>query len=209
MIHLYTWGTPNGRKASIMLEECGLPYEVHAIDIRRGDQKQPEFLVINPNGKIPAIVDEESGTRTFVFESGAILLYLAEKVGRFLGSTPQERIYALSWTFWQVGGIGPMMGQWNHFNRSAPEKLPYALARFRDESRRLLDVLDSQLAGREFIVGPFTIADVASYPWIAAALRVLGEEMPNLSDEVPNVAAWAERVGRRPAVIAGMKIPQG
>jgi GST-like protein len=205
VIELYTWGTPNGQKASIMLEECGLPYNVHAIDISRGAQRDPAFLAINPNGKIPAIVDVQGSNRTTIFESGAILIYLAEKVGRFLPPSGSDRSDALAWTFWQVGGLGPMLGQWLHFQRAAPEPLPYAIDRYRRETERLVDVLNGRLTGREYLAGAYSIADIAVYPWAAAAQRFLSAELE--PPTFANVNRWLGVVGARPAVAAGLSIP--
>ena len=151
MIDLYTWTTPNGEKPVIMLEETGQPYELHLVDIGSGAQKAPDFLAINPNGRIPAIVDHGEGRARRVFESGAILVYLAEQSGKFLAGSAEDRAEALAWTFFQAGGTGPMIGQWHHFNAAAPEKLPYAIKRYADESLRLLGVLDAQLKTRDFL----------------------------------------------------------
>lgn len=206
MIELYTWGTPNGQKASIMLEECGLPYEVHPVDIGSGAQDDPAYRSINPNGKIPAIVDVEGAARTVVFESGAILIHLAEKTGRLLAPAGQDRADAIAWMFWQVGGLGPMLGQWLHFERSAPERLPYAINRYRAEVERLMDVLDGRLAGREHLAGDYSIADIANYPWASAAMRFLGSAGGESSYQ--GVRGWLDRVGARPAVGAGLTIPR-
>ena len=204
MIDLYTFTTPNGRKVSVALEELGLPYRVHRIDITRGDQHAPEYLAINPNGKIPAIVDDEGpGGRLAVFESGAILLYLAEKTGQLLPSGAAARWEATEWLFFQMAGVGPMFGQLNHFARFAKEKLPYAIERYRSESRRLATVLDGRLKGRAFLAGSYSVADVATYPWVAA----MQQYAPELFDGLGELTAWAERVGQRPAVQKGMQVP--
>ncbi len=208
MIDLYTWGTPNGQKASIMLEEVGLPYTVHPIDISKGAQKTPEFLKINPNGKIPALVDHDQDGGLSIFESGAILVYLGEKTGQFFPSALPQRAQVLSWVFWQVGGLGPMIGQWGHFARSAPEPLPYAINRYLEESIRLLGVLDHQLAGREYLTDDYSIADIANFPWVVGGFQFLGAQHPDLPTRFTNLQAWVDRIGQRPGVIAGMRIPQ-
>jgi GSH-dependent disulfide-bond oxidoreductase len=203
MIDLYTFGTPNGHKASIMLEELGLPYDLHVVDIRKGDQHTPEFLAVNPNGKIPAIVDHDAaGGPLAVFESGAILIYLAEKTGKLLAPAGKARYEALEWVMFQMGGVGPMFGQYNHFASAAPEKLPYAIERYAKESLRLLAVLDGRLADHDYLAGDYSIADVCTYPWVAAVF----ERIPGAADQV-HVKAWVDRVGARPAVQKGMKIP--
>ena len=200
MIDLYTFGTPNGHKASIMLEEVELPYNVHKIDISKGDQFTPEFVAINPNSKIPAIVDRD--TDFTVFESGAILIYLAEKTGKLLPKNDKERIQVLSWLMLQMGSVGPMLGQLNHFKKFAPEKIPYAIERYEKETLRLYSVLDKQLAEREFICGEYSIADIATYPWIA-----IYEWQGLTLDSHPNLKRWVETVQQRPAVERGMAVP--
>lgn len=172
MIDLYTWSTPNGRKISIMLEECGLAYNVHPINIGKNEQFAPAFLQISPNNKIPALVDSEGpeGKPFSIFESGAILIYLAEKVGRFMPTRPQERYAVLQWLMFQMGGLGPMLGQAHHFRRAAPEQIPYAIKRYTDEAARLYGVLDRRLAGNVFVAGEYSIADIAIFPWIAARM---------------------------------------
>lgn len=193
MIDLYTWTTPNGEKPVIMLEEVGQPYDLHLVDISSGAQKKDDFLAINPNGRIPAIVDRDTNQR--VFESGAILLHLAETSGRLLAPSGPDRTEALSWTFFQAGGTGPMIGQWHHFNAAAPEKLPYAIKRYADESLRLLAVLDGRLKDRDFLAGDYSVADVMNYSWAkAGAARIEG------AGELKALAAWVERVGSREAV---------
>jgi GST-like protein len=200
MIDLYTFTTPNGRKASIMLEEVELPYNVHKIDITKGEQFTPEFVAINPNSKIPAIVDRDTGMT--VFESGAILLYLAEKTGKLLPTNDKERFQVLSWLMLQMGSVGPMFGQLNHFKRFAPEKIPYAIERYEKETLRLYGVLDKQLAEREFICGDYSIADIATYPWVASY------EFQGLTlDNHPNLKRWVETIQQRPAVQRGMAVP--
>ena len=204
MIDLYTWSTPNGRKVSIMLEELGLPYNTHAIDIGKGEQFKPEFVAISPNGKIPAIVDSEGPeARPYpLFESGAILLYLAEKTGRFLPTRATERFDAIQWLMFQMGGIGPMFGQTHHFLRAAPEAVPYAIARYGKETRRLYGVLEQRLSGRDWLGADYSVADIATYPWVARH----DWHKVELS-EFPNVKRWFDTIGARPAVQRGMKVP--
>ncbi|MBL8703798.1 MAG: glutathione S-transferase N-terminal domain-containing protein [Rhodospirillales bacterium] len=204
MIDLYTWGTPNGRKVSIMLEEVGLPYSVFPIDISKGDQFTSDFIRINPNSKIPAIVDHEGpGGKPFaVFESGAILIYLGDKTGKFLPKEPAVYYEALQWLMFQMGGVGPMFGQAHHFRRFAPEKIPYAIERYSKEARRLYGVMDAQLKEREFLAGPYTIADIATYPW-AARHEWQGVDL----GDFPNVRRWFNTISARPAVKKGMTVP--
>ena len=205
MIDLYTWSTPNGRKISIMLEELALPYRVHAIDITKGDQYQPAYVAINPNAKIPAIVDSDGpgGEPFTLFESGAILIYLAEKAGRLLPSEPRARYLTLQWLMFQMGGVGPMFGQAHHFLKFAPEPVPYAQERYTKEVQRLYGVLDARLNEAPCLAGnEYSIADIATYPWVARCEW----HCVNLAD-FPNVKAWFERVGSRPAVQKGMVVP--
>lgn len=200
MIDLYTFTTPNGRKVSIMLEEIGLPYKVHKIDITKGEQFTPDYIAINPNSKIPAIVDRE--TSITVFESGAILMYLAEKTSKFLPSDQKGAYQVIQWLMFQIGGIGPMFGQLNHFKKFAPEKIPYAIERYEKETLRLYGVLDKQLANQAFICGEYSIADIATYPWVAVY------EFQGLTlDNHPNLKRWVETIQQRPAVQKGMSIP--
>ena len=195
MIDLYYWTTPNGHKITICLEEMGLPYKIHPINIGKGEQFDPEFLKIAPNNRIPAIVDNEVGALS-VFESGAILQYLAEKTGQFLPKDePVGRYQVLQWLNWQMGGLGPMLGQNHHFNRYAPEKIPYAIERYVKETARLYGVLDRQLQGREYIAGDYSIADMACYPWIVP-YESQGQDL----NDFANVKAWFERMKARPAV---------
>jgi GSH-dependent disulfide-bond oxidoreductase len=201
MIDLYTFSTPNGHKASIMLEEVGLPYTVHVVDLRAGEQKAAEFLAKNPNGKIPTIVDRDGPVT--VFESGAILIYLAEKTGKLLAASGQARYEALEWVMFQVSTIGPVFGPYFHFAKEAPEKLPYAIERYRKEALRVLGVLDGRLAGRAYLAGDYSIADVCTYSWVAIALDGFDDSKAAFA----NVRAWLARVGARPAVEKGMKIP--
>ncbi|AFY58885.1 glutathione S-transferase [Rivularia sp. PCC 7116] len=200
MIELYTFTTPNGRKASIMLEEVELPYNVHVIDISKNDQFAPEYVAINPNSKIPAIVDKD--TDTTVFESGAILMYLADKTGKLLPKEQKSRYQVIEWLMLQMGSIGPMFGQFNHFNLHAPEKIPYAIERYKKETLRLYGVLDKQLADNEFICGDYSIADVATFPWVT-----IYEIQEMTLDNHPNLKRWHDTVSKRPAVQRGMKVP--
>jgi GSH-dependent disulfide-bond oxidoreductase len=190
MIHLYTWTTPNGVKPLIMLEELGLPYETHWVNIGNGEQHEPAYERINPNGKIPALADGE----TTIFESGAVLVHLAEKTGRFLAPSGPARSLALGWLFFQVGGVGPMFGQLGHF-LGAKEKNPYAIERYRNETLRLYGVLDRRLGEAEYLAGEYGIADMATYGWARAYDR-FGID----PSSIPHVQAWVERVGARPAV---------
>jgi GSH-dependent disulfide-bond oxidoreductase len=204
MIDLYTWGTPNGRKVSIMLEECALPYRVHAVDIGKGQQSLPGFVAINPNSKIPAIVDSDGpgGTPFNLFESGAILLYLAKKAGRFFPLDERRQFEALQWLMFQMGGVGPMFGQAHHFLRSAPEPVPYAIERYTKESRRLYGVLDGHLRDHEYLADEYSVADIATYPWVARH----GWHKVDLAD-FPAVKRWFDAIAARPAVERGMKVP--
>ncbi|MBD2458949.1 glutathione S-transferase N-terminal domain-containing protein [Nostoc sp. FACHB-87] len=200
MIDLYTFTTPNGRKASVMLEEVELPYNVHKIDITKQQQFTPEYVAINPNSKIPAIVDQETGIT--VFESGAILIYLAQKTGKLLPTDQKSYFQVLEWLMFQMGGVGPMFGQLNHFKRFAPEKIPYAIERYEKETLRIYGVLDKQLQDNEFICGDYSIADVATYPWVAIY------EFQGLSlDNYPHLQRWVNIVQQRPAVQRGMQVP--
>jgi GST-like protein len=204
MIQLYTWGTPNGKKASIMLEEVGLPYEVHAINIGQGDQMKPEYLAINPNNKIPAIIDSDGpdGKPLKLFESGAILMYLAEKSGKLWPQDMAKRYEVIQWLMFQMGGIGPMFGQANYFYR-LEEKVPYAIERFYNEAVRLYKVLDKELAQREYLAGEYSIADIATYPWVG---RHEGHHVK--LEEFPHVKRWFDLISKRPAVERGMEVPK-
>ncbi|KQV62051.1 MULTISPECIES: glutathione S-transferase N-terminal domain-containing protein [unclassified Caulobacter] len=210
MIDLYTWTTPNGRKASIMLEEVGLPYRVHPVDLSKDQQFEPNFLAISPNNKIPAIVDHDApGGPQAIFESGAILVYLAEKTGRFLAPEGSERWAALEWTFWQVGGLGPMAGQYGYFAMRAEEKIPAAIQRFGGEVARLLGVLDRRLNDHPWIAGEhYSIADIASYSWTKAVLAAMGRAEPDRDAGVPAVENWLMAMEARPAVQQGMAVPK-
>jgi GSH-dependent disulfide-bond oxidoreductase len=199
-IDLYTFTTPNGRKISIALEELGLDYTVHKIDITKDEQFTPEYIAINPNSKIPAIVDRDNDLA--VFESGAILLYLAEKTGKLLPKATKARFQVIEWLMFQMGGVGPMFGQYNHFNRYAPEKIPYAIERYQKETLRLYGVLDTQLAENKYICPDYSIADIAIYPWIAA-YGFMGLSL----DEYSNLKRWYELLKQRPAVAKGMNVP--
>ena len=199
MIDLYYWPTPNGHKVTLFLEETGMPYAIIPVDIGKGDQFQPKFLAISPNNRMPAIVDHtpmERGAPISVFESGAILLYLAEKSEQFLPPDLRGRVEVMQWLFWQVGGLGPMAGQNHHFSRYAPEKIPYAIDRYVKETNRLYGVLNTRLADREFIAGSYSIADMAAYPWI-----VPHEAQGQNLDDFPHVLRWFETIKVRPATL--------
>ena len=201
MIDLYTFPTPNGRKVSILLEELGLSYNVHKIDITQGQQFSPDFVEINPNSKIPAIIDHD--TEITVFESGAILMYLAEKTGKLLPRETKSRYQVMEWLMFQMANVGPMFGQFNHFNRFAPEKVPYAIARYEQETLRLYGVLDRQLADRCYIaLENYSIADIALFPWVASY-----EFMGLTLDQHPHLKRWVEILQERPAVQRGMAVP--
>ncbi len=202
MIDLYTWTTPNGRKVSIALEEMGLAYAVHPVPLKTGVQKSPAFLGLNPNGRIPVIVDRDEGDFP-VFESGAILMYLAEKSGRFLPAEAKARSVTLQWLMWQMGGLGPMLGQANVFNRYFPERLPAVIKRYQDEARRLLAVMDTRLEGVAYLAGDYSIADMACWPW------VMQHDWAGVSiEDLPNLRRWLDEVGARPAVRRGFDVPE-
>ena len=197
MIDLHYWPTPNGHKVTMFLEEADLPYQIKAVDIGKGAQFEPDFLKIAPNNRMPAIVDHEpagGGDPISVFESGAILVYLAEKTGKFLPSEAHRRYDVLQWLFWQMGGLGPMAGQNHHFNKYAPEKIPYAIDRYVNETARLYGVLDRRLADREYMAGEYSIADMASYPWI-----VPHENQGQKLEDFPHVHRWFNKIKARPA----------
>ena len=204
MIQLYTWATPNGRKISIMLEEIELPYEVHPVDLGRGDQLKPEFSAINPNRKIPAIIDSDGpgGKPLKLFESGAILMYLAEKSGKLLPQERRRRYEVIQWLMFQMGGVGPMFGQANYFFK-LEEKVPYAIERFHKEALRLYGVLDKELGQREYLAGEYSIADIATYPWVG---RHQGHQVK--LEDFANVKRWFDALSKRPAVKRGMEIPR-
>jgi GST-like protein len=204
MIDVYTWATPNGHKVHIMLEECGLPYTVHAVNIGAGDQFKPEFLAISPNNKIPAIVDSDGpdGRAISLFESGAILVYLAAKTGKFMPKSDRKKYEVLEWLMFQMGGVGPMLGQNHHFRTYAPEKLPYAIDRYTNEAKRLYGVIDKRLSQSEWLGGgEYSIADIATWPW----LRNWKNQGIELGD-YPHLKAWFEKMEARPAVQRGVKV---
>jgi GST-like protein len=202
MLDLYAWPTPNGYKISIMLEEIALPYNVIPVNIGAGEQFTPEFLKISPNNRMPAIVDHDApGGALSIFESGAILMYLAEKSGQFWPAEPHARYKVAEWVMWQMAGLGPMLGQAGHFKRAAPEPIPYAIDRYTNEARRLFGVLDRQLADKEFIAGEYSLADMASYPW-SLAFTYLEISL----DDFPHVVRWQAAMAARPAVAKGMEL---
>ncbi len=205
MIDLYTWITPNGRKISIMLEEVGLPYEVHPIDLQEGEQFAPDFLAISPNNRIPAIIDREGpgGKPYSLFESGAILMYISEKVGKLVPTEMHKRYEVIQWLMFQMGGVGPMFGQAHHFIHSTPEKVPYGIDRYSKETRRLYTVMNKRLDGNEYLAGEYSIADIATYPWVARYVR----HQVKL-EEFPNVKRWFDTISARPAVQQGMAVPK-
>ena len=199
MIDLHYWTTPNGHKVTMALEEMGIPYVLHGINIGKGEQFAPAFLAISPNNRIPAIVDHEpagGGAPLSVFESGAILLYLAEKTGALLPADPRGRVSALEWLFWQVGGLGPMAGQNHHFKTYAKEKLPYAIDRYVDETNRLYGVMDRRLEGRPFLADTYSIADIACYPWVVPHERQ-GQDL----DDFPNLKRWFHAIKAMPSTV--------
>ncbi|MFT4020893.1 MAG: glutathione S-transferase N-terminal domain-containing protein [Acinetobacter sp.] len=203
MIDLYYWGTPNGKKISIALEEMKLDYRILSINISENDQFQPDFLKISPNNKIPAIVDQDGpyGQAISIFESGAILQYLGRKTGLFYPSEEQQRVEVEQWLMWQMGGLGPMLGQNHHFNKFAPEKIPYAANRYINESKRLYGVLDRQLIGQDYVAGDYSIADMAIFPWL------LSYQWQSIDiEEFPNVKAYIDRINARPAVQKALAI---
>jgi GSH-dependent disulfide-bond oxidoreductase len=200
MIDLYYWTTPNGHKIRMFLEEAQVPYTIHPVNIGRGEQFKPEFLAIAPNNRIPSIIDrapKDGGEPISVFESGAILLYLAEKTGKFISPDIRKRVATLEWLFWQMGGLGPMAGQANHFRNYAPEKIPYAIDRYTNETNRLYGVLNKRLADHEYVADDYSIADMASYPWIVSH-AAQGQNL----DDFPHLKRWFEAIKARPATIA-------
>ena len=207
MIEVYSWATPNGHKVHIMLEECGLPYRAHAVDIGAGDQFKPEFLAISPNNKIPAIVDPDGpdGKPISLFESGAILLYLAGKTGRFMPDDVRGKYAVLEWLMFQMGGVGPMLGQAHHFRIYAPENLPYAVDRYTNEAKRLYGVMNNRLAKSKYIAGPaYSIADIAIFPWLRS-WKNQGIDWNNF----PHLRGWFDEVAARPAVMRGVEVLAG
>jgi GSH-dependent disulfide-bond oxidoreductase len=204
MIDLYYWTTPNGHKVTIFLEEAGVEYKIVPVNISKGDQFKPEFLEISPNNRMPAIVDHApagGGEPIAVFESGAILLYLAEKTGQFIAADLRGRVEVLQWLMWQMGGLGPMLGQNHHFNLYAPEKIPYAIDRYVNETARLYQVLDNRLEDREYVAGPYSIADMACYPWIVPWKRQQQD-----IEKFPHLKRWFEAIRGRPAVVKAYEI---
>jgi GSH-dependent disulfide-bond oxidoreductase len=201
VIDLYTWTTPNGRKVSIALEELELPYEVHAININNEEQFAPEFLKISPNNRIPAIVDRDNGLS--LMESGAILIYLADKTGKLLPKNGDARYRVIEWLMWQMGGLGPMLGQTHHFVKYNPGKAPYAEQRYFNEAKRLYGVLDRRLEGRDFVAGDYSIADIAIWPWVS---RFQWQTID--LRQFPNVTRWYESIAKRPAVQRGYQVPK-
>jgi glutathione S-transferase len=202
MIELFTAATPNGWKASITLEELALPYKVRRIDFEKREQKEPWYLKLNPNGRIPTIVDHDNGGFA-VFESGALMIYLAEKAGRLLPTDVKGRSLAIQWLMFQMGGIGPMMGQANVFYRYAPERIPYAIERYQREVRRLFEVLESRLKDHEFLAGDYSIADIASWSWVRG-YKWSGVKL----DGLPAVSRWLDAIAKRPAVRRGVDVPE-
>lgn len=202
MIDFYTWSTPNTRKVSIALEEMQIPYEIKLVNMKEREQKEPWFLKINPNGRLPAIIDRDNDDFA-VFESGAVLIYLAEKSGLFLPSDAKARSVVTQWLVWQMGGLGPMQGQANVFYRYFPEKLTSVISRYQNETKRLYQVMDDRLASNDYLAGDYSIADMACYPWVAQH-EWSGIEL----DAFPNLSRWFEAIGQRPAVKLGMTIPE-
>lgn len=204
MIEVFSWPTPNGHKVHIMLEECGLPYKAIPVDIGKGDQFRPQFLAISPNNKIPAIVDPDGpdGRPISLFESGAILVYLAAKTGRFLDGNDREKYETLQWLMFQMGGVGPMLGQAHHFRLYAPEKVPYAIDRYSNEAKRLYGVIDRRLAGSEWLGGSsYSVADIATFPWLRS-----WEKQGIVLEDYPRLKAWFDRIEARPAVQRGVQV---
>lgn len=210
MIDLYTWSTPNGKKVSIMLEECGLEYNVKPVNIREKEQFDPAFLKISPNNRIPAIVDPDGpgGKPIALMESAAILIYLADKTGKFLPSEGEPRYRALEWSMWQMGNIGPMLGQLSHFVNTAPEQIPYAINRYLDESARLFRILDQLLGNHDYMAGEYSIADMLTYPWIKPGFERILEMKKDDIGAGANIARWMKELEARPAVQAGMIVPK-
>jgi GST-like protein len=205
MIEVWNWPTPNGQKVHIAIEELGLPYTLHPVNISKGEQFQPDFLALNPNHRIPAIVDTDGpgGARLVLFESGAILIYLAEKAGQLIPKDPVARLLCLQWLMFQMGGVGPMFGQYNHFATYAPEKIPYAIERYTNERARLVSVLDKRLSEAAYLAGDdYSIADIATFPWIRFASLRGGLSL----DATPAVRRWLDTVGARPGVRRGLAL---
>ncbi len=197
MLKLYVWKTPNGYKVPILLEELGLEYELIPINIAKGEQKTPEYLALNPNNKIPVLVDSDAPDKTLtIFESGAILEYLAEKTGKFMPKDLQGKYQVIEWLMFQMAGVGPMFGQLAHFTRFAPEKIPYAITRYTDETKRLLEVLDKRLGTVSYLAGDYSIADMATWPWVRAFKSMDGASLA----DYPNVSRWFDEINSHPAV---------
>lgn len=208
MIDLYTWTTPNGRKISIMLEETGLQYRVIPVNLGKEEQMAPTFTALNPNQKIPTIVDHDvPGGPLAIFESGAILIHLAEKTGRFLPKDVRARAATMQWLMFQMSHVGPMIGQAGHFLNQAPEKIPYAIQRFIGESVRILKVLEAGLRDKEYLAAEHSIADIATYPWVSAAWGPLQSTLPDELGRLGNLSRWLDRMKARPAVERGMAVP--
>ena len=207
MIQLYTWKTPNGHKASIALEELSLPYAVHAVDISSDQQSDPDYLALNPNNKIPTIVDETGTGRQVVFETGAILLYLADRQGALIAGEGDQREEALQWLFWASSGLAPMIGQWSYFAVRAKAPVPEAVDRFTKEAARLWGVLERRLDGRSFVAGGYGVADIAAFTWTAAVLPVFREKAPDALGPTPNIDRWLADIGARPAIQRGLQVP--
>jgi len=203
MIDFYYWPTPNGHKITIFLEETGLPYEIHPVNIGKGEQFEPAFLRISPNNKMPAIIDREGprGKPLALFESGAILIYLAEKSGQLMPSGPEGRYQVIQWLMFQMGGVGPMLGQNHHFRRYAPEKIPYAIDRYTNEARRLYGVIDKRLGQAPYLAGDYSIADIATFPWLRG-YEGQGQKL----EDFPNLKRWFDEISQRPAVIRGLAV---
>ncbi len=206
MIDLYTWTTPNGRKVSVMLEEAGLPYEVHPVNLQKDEQFDPEFLAINPNNKIPAIIDRQGpgGKPLTLFESGAILIYLAEKTGKLMPKESRSRYEVVQWLMFQMGGVGPMFGQAHNFFRYDPQQNSYGVERFKKEAARLYGVMNKRLGEAPFLAGDYSIADIATYPWVGRY-----ETHRTKLEDFPNVKRWFDAISARPAVQRGMNVPKG
>jgi GST-like protein len=203
MIDVYYWPTPNGHKVTIFLEETGTPYKIVPVNIVKGEQFAPEFLKFSPNNRMPAIIDHEGpgGKPISIFESGAILMYLAEKTGKLMPSETRAKYNVIEWLMFQMAGVGPMFGQRGHFMRAAPEKLPYAIERYTNESRRLLNVIDKRLSESEYLAGAYSIADIATYPWVVGTRRE-----PEQLESRPNFKRWLDAIGERPAVKKGVAV---
>jgi len=204
MIEFYAARTPNGRKIAIMLEECAASYETRLVDIGKGEQFHPDFTRINPNGKIPAIVDSDAPEPVIVFESAAILIYLAEKFGTLMPQSPPDRALCMSWTIWQAANVGPRFGEAHHFTSKAPEKCPHAIERFSTEAARLLHVMEQRLSEQAYLAGAYSIADIAVFPWIRVALEPMATARPDLVGVTPNIRRWFANINARPAVQRGL-----